>query len=477
MSVAGLSPAPLDIFGSLVTYTDPSNLPPGASPDCQDIQFVLGGVRTRDGLLAVLGQLPGGVNINGLKTNITLAGALRTLVLDSKGNLYREFTPGALQLLTPGLALNSFMASASIFGREYCAFSNLQAGADIPRQYDDSFNFDRVSQVGPGEPPLAADTVANIASITRASNVVTVTTATAHNLLATDQALIANVAGGATSFNGTFPVASITSATVFTYAQTGANESGTASTGTANPLGNITPGVHQVSVIFKTRQGYLTAPAPFSSWTAAGSRKVTLTNIPTGPANVSARIVCFTGAGGASFYYVPATMIVADNTTTSLTVDFSDAILLAGASVDYLFKLVELGECAGTIGYASRLFWWGERAKQNNWVNLTFDGGWDPSGNGRPLGWQRDAAFGPGSQRESVDAAWGDSYRIVADGATATRGLITQTAVQDSLGVARLQRNVDYSVRARVKRSANLNAGMLHVHLFSASGEIGRAHV
>src|SRR5712692_4399025 len=153
MSVAGLSPAPLDTFGSLVTYTDASNLPPGVSPDCQDIQFNLGGVKTRDGLLAVLGALPGGVSINGLKTNITLAGALRTLVLDSKGNLFREFTPGTLQLLQPGLPANSFLASASLFGREYCAFSNLLVGADIPRQYDDSFNFDRVSQVGPGEPP------------------------------------------------------------------------------------------------------------------------------------------------------------------------------------------------------------------------------------------------------------------------------------------------------------------------------------
>jgi hypothetical protein len=479
MSIAGLSPAPLDTFGSLVTYTDLSNLPPGVSPDCQDIQFVLGGVKTRDGLLAVLGQLAGGVNVNGLKTNITPAGAQRTLVLDSKGNLYREFNLGSLQLLTPGLVSNSYLASASLFGREYCAFSNLSAGVDVPRQYDDSFNFDRVSQMGPGEPPNAADTIANISSITRTANVVTVTTVSAHNLLATDQAVIAGVTGGATSFNGTFAVASISSSTVFTYAQTGGNESGNPNTGTANPLGNIAPGTHQVSVIFKTRQGYLTAPAPIpsgpaslGSWTAAGSRKVTLTNIPTGPSNVVARIVCFTGAGGASFFYVPATMVIADNTTTSLTVDFSDTILLAGANVDYLFKLVELGECAGVIGYASRLFWWGERAKQNNWVNLTFDGGWDPSGNGRPLGWQRDATFGAGSQREQIDAAWAESFRIVADGATATRGLITETAVQDSLGVARIQKNVDYSVRARVKRSANLTAGTLHVHLFSASGGI-----
>jgi hypothetical protein len=45
-----------------------------------------------------------------------------------------------------------------------------------------------------------------------------------------------------------------------------------------------------------------------------------------------------------------------------------------------LFNLVELGECAGVIGYSSRLFWWGERNKQNNWDNLTFDGGFGGTG-------------------------------------------------------------------------------------------------
>jgi len=39
----------LEVFGSLVTYTDPSVLPPGVSPSCQDVQFTLEGVRTRDG--------------------------------------------------------------------------------------------------------------------------------------------------------------------------------------------------------------------------------------------------------------------------------------------------------------------------------------------------------------------------------------------------------------------------------------------
>jgi hypothetical protein len=547
----------LDVFGSLVTYTDPSVLPPGVSPDCQDVQFTLDGVRTRDGLVSVLGPLAGGVNINGLKTHITPADELRTLVLDSNGNLYREYTAGTLQLHTPGLAANTFLASATLFGREYLALSNQLLGADLPRQYDDSLNLDRVSQAGPGEPPTATDEITapvaivaspngayqglavNIAAspngATQSGLICTIATSTAHQCAAGETVVIAGV--GVAGYNGTWTVVSVVDATHFTFANTvsglAASGGGTATPqtqtvtiqtatahgfaagqtvavsgvalavyngswtvtavpdathfqytlpgqtglagsggGTAQIAGNISPGVHQLTVLFQTRQGYLTAPAPPGQWTAAGGRRVVVGNIPAGPSNVTARILAFTGAGGANFYYVPATMVIADNSTTSVTVDFSDTILLSAANVDEQFALVELGECAGVVGYASRLFWWGERNKQSNWVNLTFDGGWDPSGNGRPLGWQRDPASGTGGQRESSDVVWGDAYRIVADGATATRGLITQSAVADYLGVARIAPNTDYSVRARAKRSANLAQGTLHVHLYSASGGI-----
>ncbi|HXZ20224.1 MAG TPA: hypothetical protein VEG63_09760, partial [Candidatus Acidoferrales bacterium] len=97
------------------------------------------------------------------------------------------------------------------------------------------------------------------------------------------------------------------------------------------------------------------------------------------------------------------------------------------------------------------------------------------SGNGRPLGWQLDPTYGAGAQRETVDVAWGNSYRIVADGATATRGLITQTAVQDYLGVARISANTDYSVRVRVQRSPNLAQGTLNIQLYSVSAGISTA--
>jgi hypothetical protein len=254
--------------------------------------------------------------------------------------------------------------------------------------------------------------------------------------------------------------------------QTGPGEGPAVADATA--AGNISPGAHQCSVIFLTRQGYYTAPSPPVTWTAAGSFKVNVTNIPTGPSNVIARLLAFTASGGATFYNVPATMTINDNTTTSLVVDFTDTILLSGTSFDYLFSEIELPNQLGVAAYAERLFWWGERSKMDNWRNVSFDGGWDASGDGRPLGWHLDGTFGAGGSREPSNVVWGDAYRITADGVTAERGYISQNAITDAAGNPLLAINTDYSVRAHVARSAGLTAGTLRVNAFSPTlGQVG----
>src|SRR5690348_266544 len=238
--------------------------------------------------------------------------------------------------------------------------------------------------------------------------------------------------------------------------------------------GNISPGVHQCVVVFVTRQGYWTAPSPPVSWTAAGGFKASVTNIPTGPANVVQRLMAFTASGGASFYHVPATMVINDNTTTSLSVDFTDVILLSGTSMDDLFSQIELPEQLGVTDYAERLFWWGERAQMDNWRNLSFDGGWDASGNGRPLGWQLDPSLGPGAGRESANVIWGDAFKITADGTSIVRGMIEQSAIFDVNGNPLCVNNVGYSVRARVAQTGNLTQGTLRINAHSASaGQVG----
>src|SRR5712691_3764936 len=303
---------------------------------------------------------------------------------------------------------------------------------------------------------------------TAASATATIQTTAAHGFVAGQ--LVTTSGIGIAGYNGTFPITAVPDSTHFTF--TAANGGLAASGGgTAAAAGSVSAGVHQVCVIFKTRQGYLTQPGPATSWTASGGKRAVVTNIPTGPSNVVARILCFTGAGGASFFYTgggttlfSGNMVLGDNTSTSIVVDFSDAILLAGANVDNLFKLIELGDCAGVIDYAQRLFWWGERNKMNNWVNLGFDGGFTgPSLPHFPLGWTPDSVFAAGGTDEESFVVWGAAYSIVGNGTTPTRGLMTQGAVNDSLGAPLIQANTDYTVRARCARNVILSQGTLHL--------------
>lgn len=560
MTTAGSFDAPIEIFGGLVTDMSPADLPHGVSPDCQDVVFSNGGVATRPGMQTLFGPLTGNPTINYVKTYATLNAALRTMMMDSNGALYKETVPGSVASIASGLAPNSFANSTTLFGREYLAIGDGRAGNDLPRQYDDT-NFDRVSQNGPGAGPTVVDEnviVAIVASPNGATQpapvaiadsptgatqngfLVTITTTVAHGLAAGQFVTVAGV--GVSGYNGTFSIASVPSLTQFTYiagssglASSGAGtaSSGTSTVqtsathgfltgqlvtiagvgvanyngtfqitgvpdathftftaatgglaasggGTAAAAGNIPAGVHQVSVIFQTRQGYLTKPSPATSWTSSGGKRAVVANIPIGPSNVVARIIAFTGAGGASFYYVGSgaslfsgSMVVSDNVTTSAIVDFSDAILLAGTNVDNLSRLIELSECAGVIDYAQRLLWWGERARMNNWLNLGFDGGFTgPLFPHYPLGWIPDPTYAPGGTDEQSFVVSGAAYSIVGNGTTATRGLMAQRAVADALGTPLIQANTDYTVRARCARNATLSQGALHIQLYSLSAGI-----
>jgi hypothetical protein len=560
MSTIGSTDVSIEIFGGLVTDLSPADLPHGVSPACQDVVFGTSGVTTRPGLQSLFGPLAGNPTVNYLKTYITPTETIRTLALDSNGNLYKETSPGTLNNIATNVAPNSYANSTTAFAREYIAVSDAQTGNDIPRQYDDT-NLDRVSQSGPGAGPTVIDensivaiagsptgatqpAAVNIAAsptgATQSGYLVTITTTSAHGLSAGQTVTISGVA--VTNYDGTFPVVATPSSTQFTYiagatglAASGGGTSASATVtiqtssahglvvgqsvdisgvavtayngtytiltvpdsthftystttgglaasggGTAAAAGNVDTGVHQISVIFQTRQGYLTKPSPSTSWTASGGKRAVVSNIPTGPSNVTARILCFTGAGGASFFYVGAgaslfsgNMIINDNTTTTAVVDFSDAILLAATNVDDLFRLIELGDCAGVLDYSDRLFWWGERNKMDNWLNLGFDGGFTgPLFPHYPLGWTPDPTFAPGGTDEESFVASGAAYSIVGDGATATRGLITQSAVTDSLGAALISANTQYTVRAHCAANSTLIQGTLHVHLFSPSAGI-----
>ena len=639
----------VDVFGGYCPAIPPQDLPPGASPFCQDVVFSQGGVRTRGGLLNLgYAALNPAASVNGLKSFITSTLAQRLLVWDSLSNFYKETPQGILDLIASRPYPNLLYESTTLFGREYQAFFNSLGGFDIPRQFDD-IHWDRVSQCGPGAPPVVqnylppAATIgsgsppspATITTITRTGREffgglflwsgVSVQTATAHGLNVGDLVAIAGVTdatfdgtfkvtlvtgpdnfnyaqtfssssgttptssggtstkvvtsiirlngivtvttsgahgfsvgwtvliggipniahGGAAtatqvagvvtistatahgfvsgqtivisgasdaSFNGTFTVQTVPSTTTFTFAlvtatgsatgatasstfdgyaqilsiptagsftfaQIGQNESST-SAGTATIVGNISAGRHNVSVAFVTRQGFIAQPSPPAPFYAAGAQLAAVSDIATGPPNVVARLILFTPAiippaTQGTFYSIP-TMMINDNVSTTVTVDFSDEILIASFQAEYLFNQLELGECAFSAGYNARLIWLGERNKQPNFVNLTFDGGFmqDNNGNLFPLGWTEDPSFYAGGESASglgLPADWGDAYAITGNGSFIC-GKMTQSAFEDYLGVAIIASNTSYSVRARVRSSGRLVAGTLHINLQSTIG-------
>lgn len=305
------------------------------------------------------------------------------------------------------------------------------------------------------------------------------------------RALVVVSGAGVAGYNGTWPVRATSITPVYHgfeligYEAAIAvvlNTTGLAASGGGSYVqgGNISAGPHFVTAFFITRQGYWTKYAPPVEWTAAGGLQASLTNIPIGPPNVIARGLAFTAAGGSNFYHIPATMLINDNTTTSLTIDFTDTNLLAGTTVDYLLTLIELGEVSSFFEDADRLWALGERNHLTNVNNLTFDGGF---GSGAvPLGWSAGDAngnFNAGGSADTTIADWGFAYRITGDGATISRGAINQNAAQMAIGdpwsrafgfpVPVFKQNVGYSVRARVLRSSGLTAGTLRINVDSPS--------
>lgn len=309
----------------------------------------------------------------------------------------------------------------------------------------------------------------------------TITFTANHAFVAGESILIAGV--GVAGYNGTWAVRTVLNATqiVVYVATTGLAASGG---GTATAVGNIAAGVHLISVMFVTRQGYVTAPAPPAQWTATGGKRVIVSNIPIGPPNIVSRILIFTAAGGKSFFYstgdpliFSSNMVIGDNTTTTATVDFSDAILLSGVVADPFFELLELGECSGVTQYFSRLFWWGERNKINNFNNLTFDGGFKAvvGGGNCPLGWTPDATNFRNAGGTTVNPViWGGGYQIVGDGVNAIVGMITQSAAFDFSGTKILFPSIAYSVRVWLSKQFTPTQGNLVVEIFSpTAGSLG----
>jgi hypothetical protein len=270
--------------------------------------------------------------------------------------------------------------------------------------------------------------------------------------------------------------------------------------GTITQQGQIATGPRKVCYSFLTRSGYITQPSPIAQTnitTSAGS--VSVSGLATGPPNVVARIVMFTGANGGNFFYIPQPVLVTvggvttkndativnDNTSTTATFSFSDAVLLSATAVDIvgnnLFNDIELGSCRGIVTYAERLFAWSEQNKVTNLRNWSFDGGAggttiSGATTSYPLGWTLDSTNGSGGSLLTSSTVFGWCYQIQnTSGSTqATYGMLTQPAWHDEFGVAIIQPSAGYSVRITASVNPVPASGNLIVDLFSPSfGTLG----
>lgn len=640
---------PVEITGGLVTFIDPENLPPGASPDCQDVDFLPGlpgTTKTRDGLVSVH-QFSGNPTVNYERTFIDLQQNVRNLYFDSAQRLWQEnpqgtFTQVFANTATPSPAAyqSTYVKSDTAFGREFMAFSDGQFGTDMPMQFDGA-TLNRVSQVGPGESPNVVENSFALSALSRASNVISGTTTAPHGLSVGSLVTIAGVVNDPT-FNGVWPVESVSSSTDFTawgapgqfaissiirssnvvtatlsstpesssgdtiivgqiddssfdgefvivsisgntvtWAQTAAdadsaggifyiqsvtlavlgcftpinndsiyevvfylqegqtnpfyvgslitiasssdvswngtftvlslNPRGTPATGTfavqinqtgnpgvgsggtasltvadssptvtgiAGPFGNISAGLHKVSVIFVTSTGYFTAPAPPKFFNATGGFQAKASAVATSPQTaVVARILLLTPSGSSNFFYNQSggddilPMRLNGPSVNNILVDFSDSALVASTSADLLFNRVELGECLGCIAYGARTIWWGERNKIQNLVNPSFDGGQVNTQPDFPAGWTLDVGTPTTNIGLGQRAVWGASLLLNGDGTTALPAQISQSAYLDYFSVPIIEANVAYSVRVRLALTSTPapTQGDVHIHLSSAS--------
>lgn len=354
--------------------------------------------------------------------------------------------------------------------------------------------------VSTGTPPAAGELV-TVTGTTNANGILNVTNAT-----------IVSASGGT---SGTFTV----DVPVVTAAST--PESGAATTAgtifqfdpglpllttTTNPIyGNstggtltfipataqlISPGTRQGTVFFITRNGYYTAPAPPVTFTCPeNTTSIIASVIPIGPPNVVARGIALTDAGqngtpGGNFFTIPqpvdyvvnnvtytsSAFIINDNTSTTATLTFTDNILLNALAIDVygynLFNQIEIGNPGWVVSYNTRNFYGLCQNKVQEFLNLSFDGGYIPaqqSGQLTPLGWSQPDIYG----QLIPSSKFGNSYYIQNPtlGTLATAGLISQGAFQNYLKNPILQPNTAYSVRVTCRIPSGLTVGNLVISL------------
>lgn len=417
MSIESFEPIPVDTLGGIVSILDGADVPLGCSPDCRDVQFFPGNVRTRPGL-DIIHQLTAGSNVPYLKTFKTPDLEARLLLWDSTGKMYVETGPGATATISTTFTPNNVVESVTLFGKEWIAESNGQVGSGLPLVYDDT-NLYLVGNQPPAKNPTVWDlgtvepnpTQAPVAALiaeagnlsagnysyktvlvtgdgttavtlaSPASNVVVAVPASAGKVQLTSVAtgtvgvvakrrIYRTLAGGATYYYVGYIDDNTTTEFTDNLADADVDITKTEPAANNSGGGRIVAGERQVVVYFENSAGGLSAPSPAGGWTAAGGKKVHVTNIPKWPTvlgerPVTKRHLAFTGSEGQTFFHIPVKMTIEDNTTSDLDLDFSEEELAHGEDISRLFRQQvpkANSDFQGQLGvgeYARRLVWWG----------------------------------------------------------------------------------------------------------------------
>lgn len=263
----------------------------------------------------------------------------------------------------------------------------------------------------------------------------------------------------------------------------------------------IAAGERYAVLMFLTRSEYLTqASPPVKFYTTGSTTNFKFTSLAIGPANVVARVIAITPANAGiagPYYYIPfdvtvaassATLgntqtinktIVEDNTSTETpTWTITDAVLIDSiditASGNNRLQVRELGECTKVEQFSDRCFYIGERVKNDQLVNMTFDGG---SIAGAPAGWTISSGLSAYVSLVTSNCFGQSLYIKNTSGATinpfgtalASVVSLYQTAYQTPFSTPIVQPNTQYNFRITAMIPSGNTGGSIWVELYSAS--------
>src|SRR3990167_1115122 len=330
-------------------------VPPDHFIDCLNLRFDQLGVKNRGGASL-------NVSLNSIKRvqlYTRISEAQRRLILDTTGNIYDATASLTIPILQGAVwATGGFadFSAVSLFNRAYLTPHNRVNGATggIVWVYDSSSTWGTIATVvinsgGAGYTVNDVLTLtggisgmaATLTVLTEAAGVITsVAITTRGNGY---QVKAANAVTGGTGAGATFTTTILAAARP----AAGVKPTSGVTAATSGTAGNVEAGLHLIRVVYETDSGFITqGNATPTQYTAPGAFKIDLTNIPLGPAGTAKRHILatkiITNYSGRpddyEFFFVPSGEI-ADNTTTTLTINFFDNDLVA--SGDYLLDQAE----------------------------------------------------------------------------------------------------------------------------------------